>query len=271
MAKEKDIQMRHNERRKKRIKEQKRRRIIFFSTLALIVVLIVMFLTPLFNIKKVDIDIKTAETVEDSAGKIHISDEMVKSALGKVEGKNLFSYSKKGVKKKLSQIAFTDKVAVKKKVFPPTLKLEITECTPAFLAAYEEGYVLMDETGKVLEILKEIPEDENVPVAEGIAIASANVGEQVGFKDTESQKIIMSCIENMQKAGILGDITVMSFADLTNITFNYQERLDVICGTHIDFQRKLALFKEAINSTKLTKNSRGTINLSTTGKAIYTP
>ena len=81
----------------------------------------------------------------------------------------------------------------------------------------------------------------------------------------------MSCIENMEKAGIIADITVMSFEDMTNITFNYQNRLDVICGTHIDFQRKLALFKEAVNSNKLTENSRGTINLSTTGKAIYTP
>ncbi|MBR4173052.1 MAG: hypothetical protein IKR46_01615, partial [Clostridia bacterium] len=99
----------------------------------------------------------------------------------------------------------------------------------------------------------------------------AKVGETVAFKDSEVQKTVMSCIENMDKAGILEGVTAMSFADMTNITFNYQNRLDVICGTHIDFQRKLALFKEAVNSYKLTENSRGTINLSTTGKAIYTP
>ena len=271
MAREQDIQARHNERRKKRIKEQKRRRIIFFSTLALIAVLIVMFLTPLFNIRKVNISIKKAETSVSDAGNLHISEEMVRTTLGKVEGKNLFSYSKKSAKKKLLQIAYVDEVNIRKKIFPPTVNIEIIECIPAFLVAYEDGYVMIDKTGKVLEKLGEIPTDEKVPVAEGIAIAAANAGEKVEFKDAESQKIILYCIENMQKAGILQDITVMSFEDMTNITFNYQERLDVICGTHIDFQRKLALFKEAINSTKLTKNSRGTINLSTTGKAIYTP
>ena len=271
MAKGTDLQARHNERRKRRIREQKRRRIIFFSTLALIAVLVIMFFTPLFNIRNVNIDIKRAELDVSGTENLHISADMVRETLGKIEGRNLFSYSKKSARKKLLQIAYVDKVSVKKKAFPPTINIEIIECIPAFLVAYEEEYVLMDKTGKVLEKMKEIPSDGKVPVAEGIAITSANVGEQVEFKDAESQKIILYCIENMQKAGILGDITVMSFEDMTNITFNYQERLDVICGTHIDFQRKLALFKEAINSTKLTKNSRGTINLSTTGKAIYTP
>jgi len=244
---------------------------IFFSTLALIAVLIIIFFTPLFNIKNVNINIKRADISAGGTENLHISADTVRETLGKIEGRNLFSYSKKSAKKKLSQLAYVEEVTVKKKVFPPTVNIEIIECTPAFFAAYEDGYVLMDKTGKVLEKLKEIPENGNVPEAKGIAIAAANLGEQAEFKDVESQKNILYCIENMQKAGILGDITVMSFEDMTNITFNYQERLDVICGTHIDFQRKLALFKEAINSAKLTKNSRGTINLSTTGKAIYTP
>ena len=90
-------------------------------------------------------------------------------------------------------------------------------------------------------------------------------------QEEETQKIVIGCIGNLEKADIIKDVTFISFEDMTNITFNYQSRLDVICGTHIDFQRKLSLFKEAVNSNKLTQNSRGTINLATTGKAIYTP
>ena len=78
-------------------------------------------------------------------------------------------------------------------------------------------------------------------------------------------------LTNGKKTDIIKGVTVISFEDVTNITFNYENRLDVICGTYIDFRRKLSLFKEAINSNKLTENSKGTINLSTTGKAIYTP
>ena len=160
-------------------------------------------------------------------------------------------------------------MTVRKKSIPPTLTIDIKECIPAFQVEYSGGFAVMDKLGKVLELAAE--KLEGVPVAEGFTITSAKAGELVAFKDSEVQKIVMSCIDNMEKAGIINGITVMSFADMTNITFNYQSRLDVICGTHIDFQRKLALFKEAVNSNKLTENSRGTINLSTTGKAIYTP
>lgn len=254
----KSIQARHDERRKKRIREQKMRRIAFFSFLALIAVLIVMFFTPLFNIKNV-------ETVGNS----RVSDEEITNTVGEIAGKNLFSYRKGKIKGRLGKIAYVDKVSVKKRVFPPTIVIDIKECVPVFQAEYAGAFAVVDKFGKVLEQTAE--KLDGVPVMEGVTISSAKVGEAVAFKDAEVQKTVMSCIENMDKAGIIDDITVMSFADMTNITFNYQSRLDVICGTHIDFQRKLALFKEAVNSNKLTENSRGTINLSTTGKAIYTP
>lgn len=234
------------------------RRIAFFSFLALIAVLIVMFFTPLFNIKDVEI-----------VGNGRISNEEITSAVGEIAGKNLFSYRKGKIRNRLYKLSYVDKVAVRKKAFPPTITIDIKECVPAFQTEYAGSFVVVDKYGKVLE---QAPEKlENVAVMEGVTVTSAKSGEAVSFKDSEVQKTVMSCIENMDNSGIISDITVMSFADMTDITFNYQGRLDVICGTHIDFQRKLALFKEAVNSNKLTENSRGTINLSTTGKAIYTP
>ena len=259
MAKRADnIQARHDERRKKRIREQKMRRIAFFSFLALVAVLIVMFFTPFFNIKNVEI-----------VGNNRISSEEITNTVGEISGRNLFAYRKGRIKNKLYKMAYVDKVSVRKKTFPPTITIDIKECVPAFQTEYAGAFAVVDKFGKVLEQTAE--KLEGVPVMEGVTLTSAKVGETVAFKDSEIQKTVMFCIENMEKAGIISDITVMSFEDMTNITFNYQNRLDVICGTHIDFQRKLALFKEAVNSNKLTENSRGTINLSTTGKAIYTP
>lgn len=255
---ETSIQARHDKRRQKRIREQMRRRYTFFSVLGLIAVLIVMFFTPLFNIRAVEITGNQKLTVEE------ISAEM-----GDYTGRNLFSARKRTIKKKLADFAYVDKVSVKKKPFPPTIMVEVTERVPAVQISYAESFIVIDASGIVLEKTQE--KLEGVPVCNGIAVTSSNPGEQLLMKDEEVQKIVMSCIGYMEKADIIRDVTVMSFEDMTNITFNYQSRLDVICGTHIDFQRKLALFKEAVNSNKLTQNSRGTINLSTTGKAIYTP
>lgn len=255
---ESSIQARHDKRRQKRIREQKIRRYTFFSVLALIAVLAVMFFTPLFNIRAVEIIGNQKLTVEE-----------ISAQVGDLTGRNLFGTRKRTLRRNLFEMAYISDVSVKKKPFPPTVVLEISECVPAVQIDRTDSYAVIDINGKVLEISAE--KLEGVPVAEGITVTSASEGMPIAFKDEETQKIIMQCIGYMEKANIINDITVMSFEDMTNITFNYQSRLDAICGTHIDFRRKLALFNEAVNSNKLTQNSRGTINLSTTGKAIYTP
>lgn len=255
---ENSIQARHNKRRQKRIREQKIRRYTFFTVLALIAVLSVMFFTPLFNIKTVQI-----------TGNNKLSSETITEQIGTLTGKNLFRTGKRSIKNKLYNLAYIEKAAIKKKPFPPTVIINITESSPMCQIESSGTFTVIDKNGKVLE--KTAEKQEAIAVMEGVSLVSSNEGDLISFKDDETQKIIMSCIGYMEKADIIKDITVISFEDMTNITFNYQNRLDVICGTHIDFQRKLALFKEAVNSNKLTENSRGTINLSTTGKAIYTP
>ena len=257
-AKEKSIQARHDLRRQKRIREQMIRRYTFFTVLGVIAILIVMFFTPLFNIKTVDV-----------VGNDKLTSEQIFTEIGDFTGRNLFSARGHGIKKKLSKFAYTEKVSVKKKPFPPTLTIEITERIPMVQIAYAESFIVIDKDGRILE--KSAEKLEGVAVCEGLKVTSANEGEFISLKDEEIQKIVIGCIGNMEKADIIKDVTSISFEDMTYITFNYQSRLDVICGTHIDFQRKLSLFKEAVNSNKLTQNSRGTINLSTTGKAIYTP
>ena len=255
---EKNIQARHDLRRKKRIREQKIRRYTFFAVLGIIAILIVMFLTPLFHIKTVNIEGNSRVTVEEINGK-----------LGDLTGKNLFSTRKHSIKKKLADFAYVENVAVKKKPFPPTLTVEIIEKQPAVQISYGESFVVIDSEGIVLE--KTVEKLEQIPICNGLKVSTANEGEFISLKSKETQEIVIECIGNMEKADIIKDITQMSFEDMTNISFNYQSRLDVICGTHIDFARKLELFKQAVNSNKLIQNSRGTINLATTGKAIYTP
>ena len=75
----------------------------------------------------------------------------------------------------------------------------------------------------------------------------------------------------MKKIDILKGVKSISVADISNISFNYEDRIDAICGSSVDLSKKLGFFKSAVNSNRLTENSRGTIDLTTIGKAIYTP
>ena len=60
-------------------------------------------------------------------------------------------------------------------------------------------------------------------------------------------------------------------SDKTNITFGYDDRIDAFCGTKLDLERKIRMFYVAVTSNNLAENARGTMDLSTSGKAIYTP
>lgn len=257
-SEEKSIKARHDERRKKRIREQKLRRIIFFTVIALIVVLLITYLTPIFNIRKISI-----------AGNEKVQTEEILKQAGELEGKNLFSYGERRIKRQILKLPYVEKVIIKKSVFPPSVTIQIKESTPSFQVEVGKEFVVIDKGGKVLE--KASQKQEGVALLEGVAIVSANVGNEVEYKENNAKETVITCLKQLEKAEIMQDITVVSFEDVENITFNYQNRLDVICGDITDIQRKIALFKEAINSNNLTENSRGTINLSTTGKAIYTP
>lgn len=253
-----NIKARHDERRKKRIREQKLRRILFFSVIALVVVLLVTYLTPIFNIKKVKV-----------SGNAKITTEEVLKQVGEIEGKNLFSYGERRVRKQILKLPYIEKVTLKKSIFPPTVTIQIKENTPSFQIEIGKEFIFVDKNGKVLE--KVLEKQEGVALLTGVSVESANVGNEIEYKENATKNIIVTCLKQLEKAGIMQDITAVSFEDTENITFNYQNRLDVVCGDITDIQRKIALFKEAINSNNLTENSRGTINLSTTGKAIYTP
>jgi len=90
-ASKRNIQARHDERRQKRIREQRIRRYTFFGVLAIIAILIVMFFTPLFNIRSVEI-----------TGNNKLTNEQIIVEVGELEGKNLFSTGG-GIKKKLKK------------------------------------------------------------------------------------------------------------------------------------------------------------------------
>ena len=137
---ETDIQARHDKRRQKRIREQMIRRYTFFAVLGIIAIIIVMFFTPLFNIRSVEI-----------TGNQKLTAQEIYTQIGDYTGRNLFSVRKRTIRKKLSDFAYVEKVTVKKKPIPPTIMVEIGERIPAVQVNYAESFIVIDASGIVLE------------------------------------------------------------------------------------------------------------------------
>ena len=253
-----NIKARHAKRQNMRRREMKRRRIIFFSILFIIFVLIIMFLTPLFNIKKIDI-----------TGNERIETALIKQSIGSVEEENLFKLSGKKLENNIKTIPYVDDVSIKKVIIPTSLKVNVIECVPVGFIFYNEQFIIVDKKIKILEIVDTKP--ENMAEITGLTITAANVGAVIETDDVEKLNVVIDCISKMVDQDIVSKTYSMNFNDINNIIFNYENRLDVVCGSSLDFSKKIGMFYMALNSDKLTANSRGTIDISIAGKAIYTP
>ena len=66
-------------------------------------------------------------------------------------------------------------------------------------------------------------------------------------------------------------VKYVSIDDLTAIAFNYDNRLDVLCGSRLQIDRKIRMFAESLKTSEFDDNSIGTIDLSVPGIAEYNP
>lgn len=252
------IRKRHNERQRKRIRMMKIRRTIFFTVLSLITILIIMFYTPIFKIRGIDIQ-----------GNQVIEQNDILNCVQDAEGKNLFRVKISAMKKSVLKLPYVQSVQIDRKILKTKLVVTVTECEEAACIAGGSGYIVIDTSAKVLKDSPEKP--ENVPEITGLSMTNTVVGEQLKLEDGDKFNIILTCLDEMKKIDILKGVKSISVADISNISFNYEDRIDAICGSSVDLSKKLGFFKSAVNSNRLTENSRGTIDLTTIGKAIYTP
>ncbi len=252
------IRIRHVKRLKQRKRMMKRRRIIFFTVVGLILVSIILFFTPLFNIKNINI-----------SGNSKVETAHIKQTIGSVEEENLFRLRTKKIINNIKTIPYVDNVEIKKKVFPVGINVEVIECIPVGYIQNNESYIVLDKNFKVLEIV-DAPV-ENVSQVLGVSVTSATEGAVITIDDAGKLEIVSDICAILIDHGMISKIGTISFEDMNNITFTYENRLDVICGSVVDFSKKIGMFEKAVTSSKLTDNSRGTIDISISGKAIYTP
>lgn len=252
------IKKRHIERQRKRVRQMKRRRVITISLLILIVLLIIIFFTPLFNIKKIEV-----------SGNSKVSAAEIERCLENSIGKNIFRYRTGTPVKNIKSIPYINTVEIDKSVFSGRLTVAVTECIPAAYIEAGEKNIIIDSELKVLEVTDSVEED--IPRITDVLAIDINPGSKITLQNEDALAALTVCVPAIAGEGLLEGIEYISFKDVNNITFNYQNRLDVLCGSSVDFEKKIKLFNQSINTKTLAGNSRGTIDLSVTGQAVYSP
>lgn len=256
--KELEKRVRYQKRQKaQRLKMQRRRALVIFILVALLVV-VLLFMTPIFNIRSVSVE-----------GNSIVTAEQFQEKLKPLIGENLFRTGEGKIEDTLKSIPFIESVDVQKKMFPPSVKVVVTEYVPAALITVGDKSMLVNSQ---LRVLADNDEQAGlVPYVTGLNVQSCEVGGILKSDSEEKDEIAITALKTFEITGILDEVIDINISDTSNIMINYDNRINVKCGSKLNLDRKLRLFKESVKSSSLTENSRGTMDLSESGKAVYTP
>lgn len=258
-AKEMEAQIRFQQQQKQKRLAIQRRRALIALILTVIAVVVLVFMTPIFNIRQIVISGNSAVTLEE-----------INEKVGDLVGENLFKTGEKDISRRLTAIPYIDSVSVSKKLIPPTVRVAVTECQPAAYIGIDQATAVIDSNLKVLGD-RTVFSEGNIPNIIGLGAETGNVGEIISCESAEKLDILQTLLKTMEKTGISGGVKDIDISEITSIKFRYDDRLDVLCGTQLDLERKVRLFKETVSNNNLAGNAKGTIDLSVVGKAVYTP
>ncbi len=253
-----DIAARHKMRQKKRHRTVVMRRFTAFVVLIIICVFVIAFFTPAFNIKSVQVE-----------GNTQVDSTVIINQSGVVEGQNLFKINVPQIKNAVNSLPYIKNVTIKRILFPPSLKINVEESSADAYIMYNGNCVLIDRNCNVLE--ETSSPKGGVPEITGLNLQNYSVGNKLNIDESDKSDIILLCIDIMEQQGILSQVNSIALDNVTDISFKYQNRLTIKCGSALDLDNKLVFFKSILDSGRLTDNSRGTIDISTSGQAIYTP
>ncbi len=248
----------HQMMKRKRLKMQRIRAAVILA-LVIIALILVIFLTPLFDIRSITYE-----------GNSIVTNEQLDAKLGDLVGQNIFKAGSGAVRKRLSDIAYIEDADASKRLLPPSVKVTIRECIPAAYFMLDGKTITVDSSLKVIDDTDKF--DSNpIPALVGVKIKSCSVGKTLSCEDSEQESALLTCLDTMEKTGTIPNVISIDMTEMTGIEFNYDNRIQALCGTPVDLERKLRLFKETVTNSNLASNARGTIDLSVTGKAVYTP
>lgn len=255
-----------NGRRKRAIEQRKKQRqfkirltaaLVFI--LCVLVAVILVFMTPVFNIKQIKLQ-----------GNNIVPKSEIEEKVGYLVGENIFKSNKSEIENKILEISKINDVTVKKHYIPPSLTLDIVESMPAAYLLSGNTIVIINSDLKIIDDSNTF-DTTNIPSLSGVSVQSYKLNETLHTDSNEKEDILRVLLKALENDGILSGVTYISLDDLTDIRFNYGNRIEVLCGSQLELSRKIRMFTQAISSSSLDSNARGKMDLSVPGQAVYTP
>ena len=202
---------------KKRVRRNKFRRravliIIIFAALAAF-----LMHAPFMRIKKIN-----------CYGNITIPSEQLVKASGFCIGNNIIRVNKPKALRSIAQLPYVKTVKIRRK-FPSGINIAVTESSVASYAKLKDTYIYIDEDGKVLEE-SNVPPETTGCVLSGVTVKEHKIGEVIQFKKDGQFEAYTSLVKEINKSDFAGKVTIIELADINNIKFSVNNRLEIMIG-----------------------------------------
>lgn len=239
--------------KKKMSRRRKLKKNIFSALLALLVMCVgvVLVFSLFFKINNITI-----------SGDKAYSDKMVVEKSGIEFGENLFKVNEEKLSKKLSKdLPYIKNVTIERKL-PDTIIINVEASKEVGAITTQKGFVLLDETGKVLDknasILK-----ENVAVINNVKLKEYTEGETVVLTDEKKTETLIKLFEAIKNAE-MQLLTEIDLKNVNDIKIKYDDRITFAVGSLTNIETKLARGIAALEKeNEINAYSEGTLDLKT--------
>lgn len=252
------MRRRHQKRQQARRRAAARLRAFFALTAAAVVVITLLLVTPWFDIQSISV-----------SGNTLVSAQEVSELIGDIKGTNLFLAKTSTIEKELHTLKYIDGVSVSKSLFPPSVDIAVTEHVPAGYIQAGADMLILDRNLYIIDKAGGDLSTDGLPCVIGVKIKKSNIASTLIPENPDAGEAVKTFLNIMLSCGETINVVSADFTNMSNITFNYSNRITGICGTSLNLDKKLRLFCETVKNEEIGISARGSIDLTTTGKAIW--
>lgn len=231
-----------NNNNKQQKSKKKRKKISIIPKIAVLFLFIIgigifAFISPIFNIRKIEVN-----------GNNKIDEDTVVSLSGINIGKNIFQISKKEVANNIKENSYINNVEIKR-ILPGTLKLDVEERKIAYQVKVINSYVYLDYQGYILEVSSK---KEKVPLVEGFTTNQDTLlnGKRLYNNDIKLLRAILRIMETAKTSEIDNLISKISVKNNEYILELSKENKLVYLGYATDLTNRMTYVKIIVDKEK---------------------
>lgn len=259
-------------------RRNRRRALGVLGVLAVLALGAIVSINLLFKVTAFRVETFDRTTPADTG--IYTEDEII-AALGIEQGSSLFGFSTTEKTMQLqSQFPYLDNVQVDVQL-PGTVVIKVKPATERFTCMYSGGWVILSSNLKILRsdisqpegltvLSCSLPADFSPEPGRFVVPVSYNSlleGEGEATMETAqatATDVLAQMMEEMEAQGLSEGVTAVNISDLSNLSFDYQERIQVLLGNsnRLDYKIRLASVAILDPDKGLSSSDKGTLDVS---------